>query len=316
MKNLKLLVFNITVITLFISCNQNKQTSSYVAEAYLKAIMNVDYREAKKYVVNDLVKSYEDGIKMIEEKDEKDLINSLPFLMKDATYKIIGEEEDNDAGTAKVTIQIFKEGSLFKDRIIHMISEDGIWKVDEKIEDIQVKYLVFEKGKGVSIDEINVVELEDEIVQEEWEWVFEEKKIIVDEEWEGEEIAVEKEWVYKKKGGKEEKEEFTIDGEGVYEKVEVMPEYPGGSRALLKFIDDNIVYPEIAKNNGIEGRVFMRFIVEKDGSVSNVKITRGIDIVLDKEAFRVVSLLPKFKPGKQNGKPVRVYFSVPVRFQL
>ena len=153
MKNLKLLVFNITVITLFISCNQNKQTSSYVAETYLKAIMNVDYREAKKYVVNDLVKSYEDGIRMIEQKSESDLINSLPSLLKNAEYKIIKKKEFTDAGTAIVTIRIFKKGHLLKDRIIHMVREDGIWKVNEKIEDIQVKHIAFENGKGIFIDE-------------------------------------------------------------------------------------------------------------------------------------------------------------------
>ena len=98
--------------------------------------------------------------------------------------------------------------------------------------------------------------------------------------------------------------------------VEQQPEFPGGEGALLKWIADHLVYPAIAQDNGIEGRVTCSFVVNTDGSVVDVAVVRPIDPSLDKEAVRVLKLLPKFKPGEQRKKPVRVRLSVPVRFQL
>jgi periplasmic protein TonB len=98
--------------------------------------------------------------------------------------------------------------------------------------------------------------------------------------------------------------------------VEEMPVFPGGEEALLKFIAGSIKYPEEAAANGIQGRVTLRFVVSSDGSVKRVEVLRGIDPVLNTEAIRVVSSLPKWKPGKQNGKAVPVWFFVPVNFKL
>ena len=98
--------------------------------------------------------------------------------------------------------------------------------------------------------------------------------------------------------------------------VEVMPQYPGGQIAMMKYIMENIKYPEQAMKEGIQGRVTVRFIVEKDGSISNVKPVLSVHPLLDKEAVRVVESMPKWSPGKQNGKPVRVRFNVPVMFKL
>lgn len=98
--------------------------------------------------------------------------------------------------------------------------------------------------------------------------------------------------------------------------VEDMPEFPGGQLALRKFIALAVKYPVIAQENGIQGKVFVNFVVAKDGSVTNAKIARGVDASLDKEALRVVNSLPKWKPGKQGGKPVRVSYTVPINFQL
>lgn len=98
--------------------------------------------------------------------------------------------------------------------------------------------------------------------------------------------------------------------------VEEMPTFPGGSEALLRLISASIKYPQEAVDNGIQGRVTLRFVVSSDGSVKRVEILRGVHPVLDEEAIRVVSALPKWKPGKQNGKAVPVWFSVPVTFQL
>ena len=98
--------------------------------------------------------------------------------------------------------------------------------------------------------------------------------------------------------------------------VEEMPDFPGGQLALRKFIAQAIKYPVIAQENGIQGKVFVNFVVAKDGTVTNAKIARGVDPSLDKEALRVVNSLPKWKPGKQGGKPVRVSYTVPINFVL
>lgn len=111
---------------------------------------------------------------------------------------------------------------------------------------------------------------------------------------------------------KEEKEEEAP----VFFIVEEMPEFPGGDAALRAFIAQSVKYPTIAQENGIQGKVYVNFVVGKDGSISQAKIARGVDPALDKEALRVVNSLPKWKPGKQGGKPVRVSYTVPINFVL
>ena len=98
--------------------------------------------------------------------------------------------------------------------------------------------------------------------------------------------------------------------------VEEMPEFPGGEAALRAFIAKSINYPVIAQENGIQGKVYVTFVVDRDGGISDAKIARGVDPSLDKEALRVVNTLPKWKPGKQRGKPVRVSYTVPISFVL
>lgn len=98
--------------------------------------------------------------------------------------------------------------------------------------------------------------------------------------------------------------------------VEEKPTFPGGESELLKFIAENTKYPEIAKENGIQGRVFVQFVIDKNGNVTNVTIARGVDPYLDAEAIRVVKMLPRWTPGKQRGKPVPVTFVVPINFKL
>lgn len=113
----------------------------------------------------------------------------------------------------------------------------------------------------------------------------------------------------------QEKEEAADDSQ-VFFIVEDMPEFPGGELALRKFIANAIKYPVIAQENGIQGKVYVNFVVDKDGSVINARIARGVDPSLDKEALRVVNNLPKWKPGKQRGKPVKVSYTVPINFVL
>ena len=110
--------------------------------------------------------------------------------------------------------------------------------------------------------------------------------------------------------------DMTPDKNGVYQICEEMPEFPGGEQAMFDFVANNVVYPQEARDKEIEGRVFVRFIVEKDGSVSDVKVAKGIGGGCDEEAVRVVKAMPKWKPGKQDGKPVRVNFTMPFFFKL
>ena len=104
--------------------------------------------------------------------------------------------------------------------------------------------------------------------------------------------------------------------EEAFTMVEEMPEYPGGLEAAMKWIANELKYPAIAQENGVQGRVTVRFIINKDGSVSDAIVVKGIDPHLDKEALRVISKMPNWKPGKQRGQAVRVSFNLPVRFKL
>ena len=104
--------------------------------------------------------------------------------------------------------------------------------------------------------------------------------------------------------------------EGVFNVVEQMPEFPGGAPEMMKFLATNVKYPEEAYSKGIQGRVILTFIVEKDGSISNVKVAKSVNEAIDAEAVRVVELMPKWKPGKQNGKEVRVKYTIPVTFRM
>ena len=102
----------------------------------------------------------------------------------------------------------------------------------------------------------------------------------------------------------------------VFDVVEQMPSYPGGMGALMSWLSQNIKYPTVAAENGISGRVTVQFVVERDGSITDVRVARGVDPYLDKEATRVVKMMPHWIPGKQNGAPVRVKYTVPVVFKL
>lgn len=112
------------------------------------------------------------------------------------------------------------------------------------------------------------------------------------------------------------KQEEEVDEVINFYVIEEKPEFPGGEAAMMQWIAKNIKYPEIAKENNIQGKVFVQFIIDKDGYVKNVEVVRGVDPVLDKEAVRVVSSMPQWKPGKQRGKPVKVQFQLPINFRL
>ncbi|MBQ3738358.1 MAG: TonB family protein [Bacteroidales bacterium] len=111
-------------------------------------------------------------------------------------------------------------------------------------------------------------------------------------------------------------EEEEVVEQEIFQIVEEMPAFPGGEQKLMEYVGKNIKYPQIARESGIQGRVFVGFVVEPDGSVSNVKLLRGIGGGCDEEAMRVIKSMPKWKPGKQRGKAVRVSYQIPVMFRL
>lgn len=102
----------------------------------------------------------------------------------------------------------------------------------------------------------------------------------------------------------------------IFDVVEEMPSFPGGNGALMSYLTNNTKYPVVAQENGVQGRVIVSFVVERDGSISDVRVARSVDPSLDREAQRVVKSMPRWKPGKQNGSAVRVKYTVPVVFRL
>ena len=111
-------------------------------------------------------------------------------------------------------------------------------------------------------------------------------------------------------------EQAESNGDELFVVVENQPEYPGGNAAMMSFISENIVYPKIAQENGIQGRVITNFVIEKDGSLSDIQVVRGVDPALDKEAVRLIGTMPNWNPGTQRGNKVRVRYTLPIVFRL
>lgn len=110
--------------------------------------------------------------------------------------------------------------------------------------------------------------------------------------------------------------ESDTNDDAVFVLVEQMPEFPGGEEELFKFLSATIIYPIEARDSGIEGTVYVNFTVENDGAINDVKVIRGVHPLLDEEAVRVIESFPKWKPGKQKGKTVRVSYNIPLSFVL
>lgn len=106
------------------------------------------------------------------------------------------------------------------------------------------------------------------------------------------------------------------DNSPIYEEADIMPSFPGGGEAMEKYLNDNIKYPKQARENDVQGRVVVSFVVERDGTLSNIRVVRSVDPLLDKEANRVISSMPRWKPGKKDGNEVRVRYKLPVKFRL
>jgi len=114
----------------------------------------------------------------------------------------------------------------------------------------------------------------------------------------------------------EDKPEPVIASDEIFVAVAEMPEFPGGEQKLMEFLRENIVYPKLAIEIGLSGKVTVGFVVEPDGSLSNIRVARGISPLLDNEAIRVVKMMPKWKPGKQRQKAVKVGYNLPIEFNL
>jgi periplasmic protein TonB len=111
-------------------------------------------------------------------------------------------------------------------------------------------------------------------------------------------------------------EEEEVSEVEIFTVVEESPSFPGGDVARIKFLQQNIVYPQMARESGIQGTVYVTFVVERNGNVTDVRVLRGIGGGCDEEAVRVIKAMPKWQPGKQRGKPVRVQFNMPIKFTL
>jgi periplasmic protein TonB len=111
-------------------------------------------------------------------------------------------------------------------------------------------------------------------------------------------------------------EEEEVVEEEIFIVVEDQPEFPGGDAARIRFLSENIRYPQMARESGIQGTVFVTFVVERDGSITDVRVIRGIGGGCDEEAIRVIEAMPSWTPGRQRGRPVRVQFTMPIRFTL
>lgn len=110
--------------------------------------------------------------------------------------------------------------------------------------------------------------------------------------------------------------EKEVEEQKIFYIVEDPAEFPGGDKALYKYIQNSVKYPVIAQENGVQGKVYVKFVVNESGKVSNAEILRGVDQSLDNEALRVINSLPNFKPGKQRGNPVKVFYNAVINFQL
>ncbi|MBP6977824.1 MAG: energy transducer TonB [Lentimicrobiaceae bacterium] len=113
-----------------------------------------------------------------------------------------------------------------------------------------------------------------------------------------------------------EDQQIVEETEEPYTFVEQMPDFPGGEAALREYLMKNVTYPQLAKESDVEGTVYVTFIVDKNGNISDIKVLRGIGAGCDEEAVRVISKMPRWNPGKQNGRPVPVRFNMPIKFQL
>lgn len=234
---------------------------------------------------------------------------SQPEDRRDITDTVLGKSVNDSTYTVVDVMPEFPGGN---DSLIAYLSTSITYPAPAKSEGIEGKVFVnFIINKDGSIGEVKAMKGPGHGCNEEAVRV----------------ISQMPDWTPGLKDGKEVKVSFNIpisfnlnhsgSKDSVYRVVETMPEFPGGTEALMNYLASNIKYPEAAKKDSVTGRVFVQFIVEKDGNVSGTKVLRGIGSGCDKEAVRVISGMPNWKPGlDENKKPVRVEYNIPIKYAL
>lgn len=185
----------------------------------------------------------------------------------------------------------------FYDKVETKLVSNLVIDEDEEIVDITKQEKV--KPPVQAPPELEIVE-DDEVIEEEQPEILDQDDI--------EETKIELPTVIE--------EEEEVAEEQIFLVVEDTPEFPGGEAQIFKYLSDNIEYPTMERDNGIQGLVVVSFVVEKDGSITNVKVLKGVTPNINAEAERVVKKMPRWKPGRQRGKPVRVAINLPIRFTL
>ena len=230
------------------------------------------------------------GDQMVE-LDEEEFEDDYILEIVDDKYYVVGVD-------GKKYLLTFKP-----ERVIHDEKEAAYF---EKCEEIAKDYKLHpEKYEDVTVVTDNVVHSYTD--KSGFDWVYETEGLYY--------YVLEEEGVYMivdeyKFIRKKESNKVSI------EMVEDAPEFPGGNAKLMEFLSKNIHYPKNAEKNGIQGRVVVKFVVDKDGSIVDPRVVRSVDPALDKEALRVIKAMPKWKPGKRDGEPVRVEYTMPVNFRL
>ncbi|HNW90581.1 MAG TPA: TonB family protein [Bacteroidales bacterium] len=276
-----ILIITISIVTVkvFLS-SENQNTPEFVAKKYLNHINKKEFAEAKKFATEE----------------------TCQLLDMMASFSGVGTQEEKEAKIENLKCETNEESSVCKylvdgkEESIDLVKKNGKWLVDQKKESGegtedgdqsqagQSKSTNKKQGANKNNQPlVNVASGENVVVNEE------DNTNIIKEE---------------------------VIESPIYTVVEVMPSYPGGEEARMKFLAHNINYPQMAKESGIQGTVYVTFVITEAGKVSDVKVLRGIGGGCDEEAIRVTKLMPTWIPGTQSGKPVRVQFNMPVRFLL
>ena len=262
----------------------------------------------------------------------------LVFEGKNQAYGAYQMRKDTGKRNLKALISMLLAFALIAAIVIAKVSIDNYIAANQKVEeDVELASLAEKKeAKAERKDEPEVEKIEIERVKssvaftvpeiKKDEEVKEEQEIKSQEELQETNTAI---GVFNVEGNDEtagevlkakeviaEPEPPKVEETKVFDVVEEMPQFPGGPSALFEFLSKNIKYPVVAEENGIQGRVIVTFVVERDGHITDVKVVKSVDPSLDKEATRVVKSMPKWIPGKQNGSAVRVKYTVPVTFKL
>lgn len=289
---MKQILFSLLVVMGLTACTQ--QTPLEKIDALFKSAAEANHQE---WTPEQWSKFYTDTYLALAEFYETDPSYEENDELYELTRKY-GEVFQRDASRQLYPENIWGELTVWIDsETMQFISEDEKWKnAGEILEKASEKWAESHYGKSESEDMTDEYESEvnlDEIVAEE---------SVINSLATNGEIA----------NG----DNSVEDPENrVFDVVEVMPQFKGGDAVLMDYINKNLVYPAEAKEKGIQGRVVCKFIVERDGSLSDIKVLRSIDPLLDKEAIRLIQSMPKWNPGKQKGEKVRVYFILPITFR-